>query len=29
VRTPPPAGINDSPMDFDQAAQRAMLESAS
>ena len=28
VRTPPPAGINDSPMDFDQAVERAMLESA-
>ena len=28
VRTPPPAGINDSPMNFDQAVERAMLESA-
>ena len=28
VRTPPPAGINDSPMDFDQAVERAMQESA-
>ncbi len=27
VRTPPPAGINDSPMNFDQAVERAMQES--
>jgi uncharacterized protein YbjT (DUF2867 family) len=26
VRTPPPAGINDSPMNFDQAVERAMKE---
>lgn len=27
VRTPPPAGINDAPMNFDQAVERAMQES--
>jgi uncharacterized protein YbjT (DUF2867 family) len=27
VRTPPPPGINDSPMNFDQAVERAMQES--
>ncbi len=27
VRTPPPAGINDSPMNFQQAVERAMQES--
>ena len=29
VRTPPPAGINDSPMNFDQAVERAMKEGSS
>jgi len=28
VRTPPPAGINDDPLNFDQAVERAMQESA-
>jgi hypothetical protein len=28
VRTPPPVGINDNPMNFDQAVERAMQESA-
>jgi uncharacterized protein YbjT (DUF2867 family) len=27
VRTPPPAGINDNPMNFQQAVERAMQES--
>jgi len=27
VRTPPPAGINDDPLNFDQAVERAMQES--
>ena len=28
VRTPPPAGINDNPLNFDQAVERAMRESS-
>ncbi len=29
VRTPPPQGINDNPMTFDEAVERAMQESSS